>query len=78
MTTIQLCFSFLASTAIVKLGVCRMWFDPPEQFDRRRDVNKMQRIQRDSEAQEESQIQRWQDLAKTLFDKDDDPEPDAA
>jgi hypothetical protein len=53
-----------------------MWFDPPEKFNRRRDENKMKRIQTECEVQEESKIQTWLDLAKKCFDKDNDPDPD--
>jgi hypothetical protein len=51
---------------------------PPETFDRRKDENKMKRIQKDADAQEEGKIQTWLDLAKKMFDKDDDPTPDPA
>lgn len=55
-----------------------MRFDPHEKFERRRDENKMKRIQKESQQQEESKIQTWLDLAKRLFDKDKDPDPTAA
>ena len=51
-----------------------MWQDPPEQFERRRDENKLKRIQKDSDIEEEGKVQKWLDLAKRLFDKDKDPD----
>lgn len=60
----------------------KYWFEhdwsSEDGFDRRRDVNKLQRIAKESARQEQSQVERWLDLAKKLFDGDDDPDPAAA
>jgi hypothetical protein len=39
---------------------------------------RLKRIAQESAKQDESQIFTWLDLAKKLFDKDDDPTPSAA
>jgi hypothetical protein len=50
----------------------KYWFEnEPREPERRK--NRLQRIAHDSQLQEESQIDRWLDLAKKAFDKDDDP-----
>jgi hypothetical protein len=60
----------------------KYWFEhdwsSDDRMNRRRDATKLQRIARDSNEQEESQIGRWLDLAKKLFDGDDGPDPAAA
>ena len=48
-------------------------YDPFTDEERRQRENRMKRISRDSQQQDESRIQRWLDLAKQMFDKDDDP-----
>lgn len=40
--------------------------------------NRLKRIARESQQQDESQITTWLDLAKRMFDKDNDPDPQAA
>jgi len=60
----------------------KYWFEQDWSSDdgmnRRRDANRLQRIAKESAQQEQSQIDRWLDLAKKLFDGDDDPDPAAA
>jgi hypothetical protein len=60
----------------------KYWFNhdrsSDDRINRRRDTNKLQRIAKDSEQQEQGQIQRWLDLAKKLFDGDDGPDSAAA
>ena len=53
-------------------------YDPMNGPDRREEGNRLKRISRESQEQDESRIDRWLDLAKKLFDKDDDPDPHAA
>jgi hypothetical protein len=47
--------------------------DPFTDQDRREDKNRLRRIAKESEQQDESRIDGWLDLGKKLFDKDDDP-----
>jgi hypothetical protein len=47
-------------------------------LNRRQPENHLQRIAKESEQQDEGRIARWLDLAKEMFDGDDDPTPDAA
>ncbi|HWK30805.1 MAG TPA: hypothetical protein VNR20_01855 [Terriglobales bacterium] len=58
------------------------WFNhdwsSDDRSNRRRDANKLQRIAKESAQQEQSQVERWLDLAKKLFDGDDGPDPAAA
>jgi len=60
----------------------RFWFEldwfSDSVLERRRPENSLHRIVREAKDQEESQIETWLDLAKRFFDKDDDPDPQAA
>jgi hypothetical protein len=56
----------------------KFWFEEEFNNDRRSPENRLRRIAKESERQEEGLINGWLDLAKRLFDSDDDPEPDAA
>jgi hypothetical protein len=56
----------------------RDWKNDGGELDRRQAPNRLQRVARESQEQEEAQIPRWLELAKSLFDKDDDPDPQAA
>jgi hypothetical protein len=56
----------------------RRWSVEDGDLDRRRTANRLQRIAKASQDQEEAQIPRWLDFAKKIFDKDDDPDPQAA
>lgn len=56
----------------------RNWKTSGEELNRRKRENRLQRIARESQEQDEGQINSWLDLAKRLFDKDDDPDPQAA
>lgn len=53
------------------------WYQPPED-DRRDAKNRLQRIAQEEDRQDEGRIQTWLDLARQMFDKDDDPTPSAA
>lgn len=53
------------------------WNQEGEEKGRRR-LNRLQRAVQDSREQETGLIDHWLDLAKRLFDKDDDPDPQAA
>jgi|SwirhisoilCB2_FD_contig_41_20881696_length_416_multi_2_in_0_out_0_1 hypothetical protein len=48
-------------------------FDPFSDEERRDEKNRLKRIAVESQQQEEGQIRRWLELAKQLFDRDDDP-----
>lgn len=56
----------------------KSWFEPTPEEERRDAANRMKRIAHESKEQEEAQIPRWLELARRLFDKDDDPDPQAA
>ena len=53
-------------------------FDPFTDAERREKSNRLKRIAVESQQQDESRIQGWLDLARKLFDKDDDPDPQPA
>lgn len=53
-------------------------FDPFTDAERREKANRLKRIAVESQQQDESRIQGWLDLARKLFDKDDDPDPQPA
>ncbi len=54
------------------------WFDDLEELRRREAKDRLKKAARDSAKQDESQITTWLDLAKKLFDGDNDPDPSAA
>lgn len=54
------------------------WFDSFEELRRREAKDRLKKAARDSARQDESQITTWLDLAKKLFDRDNDPDPSAA
>lgn len=56
------------------------WFEDGNygQLNRRDDQNRLKRIAKQSEEQDAGRIERWLDLAKKMFDNDDDPTPSAA
>lgn len=56
----------------------RDWRNEDDALNRRRAGNRLQRIAKESQGQEEAQIPRWLELARKLFDEDDDPDPQAA
>jgi hypothetical protein len=60
----------------------KLWFEhdwsQDDPMNRRRDENRMQRIAKESHEQEEGLVEHWLDLAKRMFDSDDDPDPQAA
>ena len=56
----------------------RMWFDRPEQTPQETEKKKMREIAAAADAEETGKIQKWLDLAKKMFDGDDDPTPSAA
>jgi hypothetical protein len=56
----------------------KLWFDEDADWERRKQDNRLKRISQESEQQDESRIDRWLELAKKLFDGDDDPSPSAA
>lgn len=62
--------------------MAKYWFEREwkngEDLDRRRQENRLQRIAKEVHDQEEGQINGWLELARKLFDKDNDPDPQAA
>lgn len=62
--------------------MAKYWFEndwsSDDGLERRRRENSLKRIAKESRDQEEAQIPRWLELARKLFDKDDDPDPQAA
>ena len=54
------------------------WFDHFEELRRREAKDRLKKAARDSAKQDESQITTWLDLAKKMFDRDNDPDPSAA
>ena len=54
------------------------WFENLEELRRREAKDRLKKAARDSAKQDESQITTWLDLAKKLFDRDNDPDPSAA
>lgn len=55
-----------------------MWFDRQEKTPKELEAQKMREIAAAAEAEETGKIQQWLDLAKKMFDGDDDPTPSAA
>jgi len=47
-------------------------------MNRRRNENRLRRIAKESHQQEEGMVEHWLDLAKRVFDSDDDPDPQSA
>jgi hypothetical protein len=56
----------------------KLWFEEDAYWERRKQDNRLKRISQESEQQDESRIDKWLELAKKLFDGDDDPSPSAA
>jgi hypothetical protein len=48
-------------------------YDPFTDEERRQRENRLKRIAVESKEQDESRIQGWLDLAKKMFDRDEDP-----
>jgi hypothetical protein len=46
----------------------------PEELSRQQEAN-LKRIARESDVQDLSQIQKWVELGKKIFDKDKEPNP---
>jgi hypothetical protein len=56
----------------------KLWFEEEAYWDRRKQDKRLKQISQEAEQQDESRINKWLDLAKKLFDGDDDPTPSAA
>lgn len=54
------------------------WFDHFEELRQREAKDRLKKAARESAKQDESQITTWLDLAKKMFDRDNDPDPSAA
>jgi len=54
------------------------WFDSFEELRRSEAKDRLKKAARESAKQDESQITTWLDLAKKMFDHDNDPDPSAA
>jgi hypothetical protein len=54
------------------------WFEKSAEEARREAKERLQKAARESARQDESQITTWLELAKKLFDRDNDPDPSAA
>jgi len=54
------------------------WFEKSAEEARRDAKERLKQAARDSARQDESQINTWLELAKKLFDRDNDPDPSAA
>jgi hypothetical protein len=54
------------------------WFDHFEELRQREAKDRLKKVARDSAKQDESQITTWLDLAKKMFDRDNDPDASAA
>jgi hypothetical protein len=55
-----------------------LWFEQPNRLDRRKAENRLKRIARAAEEQEESQIDRWLELADKVLTKDEESASAAA
>jgi hypothetical protein len=55
----------------------RNWKNEGEELDRRQKQNRLRRIAEEAHDQEDGLIEHWLDLAKRIFDGDDDPDPQA-